>query len=470
MPSWRSSTNECVRCAHRSLATTQSLVKKRLLNILFWSILSAAFIGPGTVTTAASAGADFGFGIVWALTFSIIACTVLQEASARLTLATGHNLGESIRNHFAGQPLGRVVTGTVAGAIILGCAAYEAGNILGAVEGFGLIFDVSPAAYTVVSGLAAGLLLWFGTTRLVAHVLGALVAFMGVCFLTTAILLDPPLVPLLKGGVVPQIPEGAGLLILALIGTTVVPYNLFLGSGVSGGQTVREMRLSLPFAIILGGTISLSVLVVGAAMADAFTFQKLADQLSQQLGSWAVYLLGFGLYGAGFSSAITASMAAAITARGVLADDPEVSEWQEDGTMYRLVWGGVLAIGVGFGVTQVQPIPAIILAQALNGVILPIVAIYLLLMVNSAAELGPEMINSPRYNVLMGLVVFVTIVLGVTNLLEALNNLFTAPLVGSTLILGLSVAAALLLGWPIVRAVQRLRDQTAPSSSFIDVA
>jgi Mn2+/Fe2+ NRAMP family transporter len=230
------------------------------------------------------------------------------------------------------------------------------------------------------------------------------------------------------------------------------------------------MRLSLPIAIILGGIISLSVLVVGAAMADAFTFQKLADQLSQQLGSWAVYLLGFGLYGAGFSSAITASMAAAITAKGSMADDPEAPAWQEDGMKYRIVWGSVLAIGVGFGVTQVQPIPAIILAQALNGVILPIVAIYLLLMVNSAAELGPRMINSPRYNVLMGLVVFVTIVLGITNLLEALNNLFAAPLVGSTRVLGLSVAAALLLGWPIMREVQRLRDRTAPSSSFIDAA
>lgn len=439
-------------------------MKRRLLNILFWSILSAAFIGPGTVTTAASAGADFGYAIVWALTFSIIACVVLQEASARLTLATGHNLGESIRNHFAGRPLGNVVTVTVVGSIILGCAAYEAGNILGAVEGFGLIFGVSPVWYTLGSGVAAALLLWFGTTRVVAHVLGVVVAFMGVCFLTTAILLDPPVMELLQGGVIPRFPEGSGLLILALIGTTVVPYNLFLGSGVSEGQTVREMRASLPVAIVLGGIISLSVLVVGAAIAGEFTFQSLADQLAGQLGAWAGHLLGLGLYAAGFSSAITASMAAAITAKGLATDDREDPAWQEDGTKYRLVWGGVLAIGVGFGVAQVKPIPAIILAQALNGVILPIVAIYLLLMVNSAAELGPEMINSPTYNALMGLVVFVTIVLGVTNLLEALNNLFAAPLVGSTIILVASVGVALLLAWPIVREVGRLRDREAAST------
>ena len=439
-------------------------MRQRLLNVLFWSILSAAFIGPGTVTTAASAGAEFGYDIVWALSFSIGACVVLQEASARLALATGRTLGHSLRRHVGDRPLGLAITGTVVGAIILGCAAYEAGNILCAVEGVRLIFGGAPAAYTLLSGLAAGLLLWFGTTRVVAQVLGVVVAVMGGCFLTAAVLLDPPVMAVLRGGVLPQFPDGSALLILALIGTTVVPYNLFLGGGVPEGQSIREMRLSLPVAVVLGGVVSLSVLVVGAAMTDAFTFQTLADQLTRQLGGWAAYLLGGGLYAAGFSSAITASMAAAITAKG-LAADPEAPAWQTDGRYYRLVWGGVLVVGVGFGVAQVQPVPAIILAQALNGIILPVVAIYLLLMVNSAATLGPDQINSPGYNVLMGLVVFVTIVLGTTNVLEVLNRLVAAPVAGST-ILWVSVGAALLLTWPIGRAVMRLRDRSAAPTLF----
>jgi hypothetical protein len=120
----------------------------------------------------------------------------------------------------------------------------------------------------------------------------------------------------------------------------------------------------------------------------------------------------------------------------------------------------VLVVGVGFGVAQVQPVPAIILAQALNGIILPVVAIYLLLMVNSAATLGPDQINSPAHNVLMGLVVFVTIVLGTTNVLEVLNRLVAAPVAGAT-ILWTSVGAALLLAWPIGRSVTRLRDRSA---------
>ena len=436
-------------------------MRQRLLDILFWSILSAAFIGPGTVTTAASAGAEFGYALVWALTFSVGACVVLQEASARLAMATGRTLGASLRNHVGDHFAGRAVTGTVVGAIILGCAAYEAGNILGAVEGVRLVLGGSTAGYTLLSGLGAGLLLWFGTTRVVGYVLGVVVAGMGGCFLTAALLLDPPVGAILRGGVLPRVPDGSSLLILALVGTTVVPYNLFLGSGVPEGQTIREMRISLPIAVVLGGIVSLSVLIVGAAMADAFTFEALAGQLTRELGDWAVYLLGGGLYAAGFTSAVTASLAAALTARGLGRDDDPA--WQTNGAKFRAVWGSVLVIGVGFGVAQVQPVPAIILAQALNGLILPVVAIYLLLMANSTAELGPARINGTAYNALMGLVVFVTIVLGVSNLLEVLNRLVAAP-VGGRSILAVAVGVALLLAWPVGREVARLRRGDADST------
>ena len=53
--------------------------KKRILNILFWSVVSSAFIGPGTITTAAKSGASFGTDLLWALVFSTLACLLLQE-------------------------------------------------------------------------------------------------------------------------------------------------------------------------------------------------------------------------------------------------------------------------------------------------------------------------------------------------------------------------------------------------------
>ncbi len=148
---------------------------KRLLSVLLWSILAAAFIGPGTVTTAASAGSRFGPVLLWALTFSTLACVVLQEASARLTLASGSNLGQALRRRFAGGWRGAAILLLVLGAIVVGCAAYQAGNILGGVAGAALAVAVPRSVLTLATGLAAGGLWMFRTQRQPAITVGVLV-------------------------------------------------------------------------------------------------------------------------------------------------------------------------------------------------------------------------------------------------------------------------------------------------------
>ena len=93
-------------------------------------LVTAAFIGPGTITTASKAGADFGFALIWALVFSIFATIVLQEMCARLGLVSRQGLGESIRATFK-NPVARVLTvGLVVGAITFGNAAFQTGNTL----------------------------------------------------------------------------------------------------------------------------------------------------------------------------------------------------------------------------------------------------------------------------------------------------------------------------------------------------
>jgi NRAMP (natural resistance-associated macrophage protein)-like metal ion transporter len=177
---------------------------KRLLDFLFWSVIAAAFIGPGTVTTAARAGSDFGFALAWALLFSTIACIVLQEASGRITVITGHELGEALHGRFGPSSRAAWVPRVLAAGVVLGCAAYEAGNLLGGVAGMRLVADVSPAVLTSICGLGAAALLFTGNTRIIARTLGALVAVMGVVFLVTAVRLGPDLVDLLSGLLMPH--------------------------------------------------------------------------------------------------------------------------------------------------------------------------------------------------------------------------------------------------------------------------
>jgi len=417
---------------------------KKFLSILVWSVISAAFIGPGTVTTAAAAGARFNLTLLWALLFSTIATLVLQEASARITVASGLNLGQAIRQRFSGGTLGVLILLLVLGAIVLGCAAYEAGNILGGVAGAVLGIDMSAKWVTLAIGLCAGALLWMGTIRVVSYVLSSIVALMGIGFLMTAVFLKPDVPVLMKGLLYPTAPSGSGLLILGLIGTTVVPYNLFLGSGLAKGQDIQDMRFGLTFSILMGGIISMGVLVVGSAVSVSFSFQALAETLRTKIGFWAGGLFALGLFSAGFSSAVTAPLAAAVTAKSLFEKSGK-NHWNENSLRYRSVWGGVLLIGLLFGLTDIRPIPAIILAQALNGIVLPFVAIFLLLVVNDRQLLGKTHVNGMLSNSLMLLIVLVTIILGMSNILKAGALMLRLPIPGENLILSLSSVLAIFI-------------------------
>jgi Mn2+/Fe2+ NRAMP family transporter len=391
---------------------------KRLLDILFWSVIAAAFIGPGTVTTAARAGSDFGFALAWALVFSTVACLMLQEATGRVTVLTGRELGEALSDRFRGSRLFAWTPTLLAAGIVLGCAAYQAGNILGAVAGLRLVVGLPTGWLTVLVGGAAAALLATGSTRWIARGLGALVAVMGLAFLITAVRLGPDLEALLAGLLVPRMPAGSSVLVLGLVGTTVVPYNLFLGSALARGSRLTDMRWGLAVAVVGGGVISLGVLVVGSALGGGLEYERLAAVLGERLGGGAELALAVGLFAAGFTSAITAPLAAALAARALLggARDPA---WRERSARFRLVWLGVLLFGLGFGLAGVRPIPVIILAQAFNGLVLPFAAAFLWLTMNDRALLGERGANTVVQNLVMGAVVAVCAGLGLRGLILA---------------------------------------------------
>jgi Mn2+/Fe2+ NRAMP family transporter len=430
---------------------------KRLLAVVLWSVIAAAFIGPGTVTTCAVSGASHGVALLWALGFSIVATLVLQEASARLTSASGRDLARALRESYRGGPGGAAVLVLVIGAIGLGCAAYEAGNLLGAAAGAELILGIRPWILALAAGLLAAGLLWLGAPKAVAHALAALVALMGVAFLLTALFVLPPAGELLRGLVVPRAPAGAGLLVLGLVGTTVVPYNLFLGSGLAAGQELGEIRFGLGVAVVLGGLISMGVVVVGASLAGPFAFDALAAELSARLGPWAAHLFGWGLAAAGLTSAVTAPLAAALTARGLFGEGPEDPRWEPASWRYRAVWLAVLAVGVGFGVSSVRPVPAILLAQAFNGVLLPVAAIFLFVAVNDRRLMGSRALNGAFANAVTTPVVAVTVVLGTSGVLRAGAATLGRPAPGQATLLTVAALVVAVVAYPVTRAIARRR-------------
>ena len=424
-------------------------IKKRILNILFWSVISAAFIGPGTVTTAASSGASYGTALLWALLFSTLACLLLQEAASRISIVTGKNLGQSISDYFENRSSKTMVLLLVLGAILVGTAAYEMGNLLGAVEGIKLLFNIPSYLLVLVIGVIAAILLSIPSLRIVSTILGILVVIMGIGFLVTAIMVKPAFNEIIKGTFIPSFPgPQAGMLVLALIGTTIVPYNLFLGSGLSKkGQSLKEMRFGLSIAIVLGGIFSMAVLIAGSAISGTFSFEALAGVLQDRMGQAGKYLLGFGLFAAGFTSAVTAPLAAAVTLSSLFGQN-QPEKWGSASCRFRIAWILVLCTGIGFASLNIKPVPAIILAQALNGFLLPFVSIFLYVVIQK--NLYRRTISNRISNILMLIVIYVTLIIGLNSAVKAVTGLmapgFIHTMLNQIIIAAFSLVVIMIVG------------------------
>lgn len=385
-------------------------------------LVTAAFIGPGSVATASAAGANFGFVLLWALLFSVIATIVLQEMASRLGLVSATGLSQALRSTFKNPLLSRTAVILVIAAIGIGNAAYEAGNISGAALGLHALTTLPQSLCALLIGCLGAILLGTGAFKLLEPILIVLVLMMSALFVITMLSVEIDVSALLSGLLTPQIPVGSTLTVIALIGTTVVPYNLFLHAslvqekwrGVDTEQALAESRTDTVISIGLGGLITLAIMSTSAVAffnSDTpFSATSLATQLEPVLGASANSFFALGLFAAGLTSAITAPLAAAYAVSGALNWPTEYSDRR-----FRGICMVVLLVGTTFAALGSKPIAAILFAQATNGLLLPVTAIFLIIIVNRRDLLG-DYRNGLVSNILGTLVVISVTGLGLFNL------------------------------------------------------
>ncbi|AFO58128.1 MULTISPECIES: Nramp family divalent metal transporter [Natrinema] len=386
------------------------------------ALVAAAFIGPGTVTTASVIGAEYAYLLVWTIAFSILATIVLQEMSARLGLITQEGLGEAFRDEFD-NPIPRTITvALVVSAIGIGTAAFQTGNIVGGAAGLSAITGVSESVWGPIIGLVAAGLLWTGNYKLIERVFVGLVGIMGTAFLVNALMVRPDLGSL-AGGLVPTVPEGSAYLIAGLVGTTVVGYNLFLHASTvqerwDGPEDLAECRTDTIGMVIVGGIITTAIVVTAAAVFPAGTeinnVGEMADQLEPVFGGYALTFFAIGLFAAGFTSAMSAPLAGAYATAGALG-------WERDltSTRFRAIWMTILGVGIVFSALDYNPVQVIVFAQVANGLLLPILAVFLIYAMNNRDLLG-EHTNTTLQNVLGGIITLVVVGIGLRTLYDVL--------------------------------------------------
>ena len=401
------------------------MLRRFLKNIGPGPLVAAAFIGPGTVTLCTLVGVAFGFQLLWAIILSIGAAIVLQGMAVRIGIIGRKSIIGVIREEIELPWPRNFVLILIFGAIMIGNTAYEAGNISGAALGLETLIGsfsfessvLNLKLYPILIGLIAATLLWIGKYKILERSLIFLVVIMSLSFLVTAVATRPSLAQIFSGLFRFSTPESGLLSIIGLVGTTIVPYNLFLHT-----ELVREKwssKADLPFAIkdmlialTLGGLISMSIIITAAGV-EATTINNAADLalgLAPIFGEGAKYLLSIGLFAAGITSSITAPLAAAYVVCGCFG-------WSTDLTSrsFRRSWAIVILFGMLLASTGLKFILIIQFAQIANGILLPIIAAILLWIMNKASWLGKSK-NNCYQNLFGFLIVIISLFLSVRTL------------------------------------------------------
>ena len=391
--------------------------------------MAAAFIGPGTVASCSMAGAQFGYALIFALVFATVTTIILQQMTGRLSLGSKYDLGQALREFPQSRLTKAIFAILTLSSITFGCAAYEAGNIIGGSLGLEMVTSVSQKYWIAIISLIAIFILSRGKYKLVEKFLIFLVFLMSVSFLTTLVIIKPNFLLILKG-TIPSFPKNSLYLVLALVGTTVVPYNLFLHSSAVKEKWksiahLKEVKKDLLLSVTLGGIISASIVITSAvAFYGKGVSLESGIQLGQQLkplfGSFTNFLFGLGFFAAGMSSALTAPYAAAFASSGVLG-------WKggHNSKGFKGVWLGVIVAGLIIAYLRaafnINPLSIIIFAQVANGFILPVASIFLLFVLNNRQKMG-KLVNNIKQNILGSLIILIVSFLGLWNIIKLFLN------------------------------------------------
>ena len=390
-------------------------------------IITSAFIGPGTITLCTISGIEFGYSLIWCIIFSIAATSYLQELSARLGIISRLGLGDIFKSN-THNTLNKVFFIFIFLSLFIGNSAYESGNISGTVMGLEtftgsitinlLKFNINLLPIFISIFLIS--IIAYGSYKVFERMLVSLVFVMSLTFIVTAILSKPDL-NLIFDGLIPNINDNNFIYVIGLIGTTVVPYNLFLHSYISKKKwkSKKDYKSSIYdtlLSIFIGGLISISIIITSAGASGLIDGNEvknaidLGKQLSPYLGGFSKYFISIGLFSAGITSSITAPIATSYALSSIFNYKPE---WKEK--KFKIVSIIIILIGCFFSSTSYNPIYIIKLAQFVNGLFLPIIGISLLWAVNQTHYLG-NYINTKYYNVIGLLIIILSILISLRSL------------------------------------------------------
>lgn len=380
------------------------------------AIMAAAIIGPGTVTTASTQGANYGYAALWVILCACVIAFFFQEPAARIAIGCKQDAMSGIRGH-----IGHGMAIFLYLVVLVGSIAFQAGNLSGASMALVYFFPgTTNLIWTVTMSLAAFVIAFFNKYKIIENVNQLLIIMMVLAFVITAFYSGPSVQTLVSEGFTFKIPGGNATLALGLLATTVTP-NLVLGysgflsrkyqDGIPNpGRLIRTTRFDLAFNMFITFLITGSIVVCAATFIHPLGIQiasagDMAIQLTPLLGRFAGVFFSLGLWAAAFSSVLYH-----ITLHNMLLPKAFGVSDAPNAVHNRAVTAMVVIIPILIvALSGSSPVSLILTAQALNGVALPLVFILSWILCNKKDFMG-EYANKPWQNIVMGVVTAFTLI------------------------------------------------------------
>lgn len=390
------------------------------------AIVTSAFIGPGTITTTTLAGVNYKYDLLWAILFSGLALVILMEMSSRIGIISNHDITEAAIASFPNNKMAeKIIKGLIIITLFATAFGFSAGNLIGGTLGFSDAVGLSQGISAIILGAVSFYAVAVGTAKTLETLMSVFVGLMGIVFVLTMLLVRPNFGEVLAGFVPTSIPDGSGVTIIALIGTTLIGINLLMQAVTTaekwqGAEHLESSRFDTYINVGIGTIITFAIVIssgtvlhgTGTVVDTPIVFSEMLEPV---LGDFARIIGDIGIAAAGVSS----SIATPLILKVVLA---RVMGWEVNDIKARAAGGGAVLFGTVFAALGTRPTTIIVFASAFSGLFLPIVAILIMIAANNEKLLG-EHKNTLTQNILGGIATAVTLGLGINSLLSFVENL-----------------------------------------------
>jgi manganese transport protein len=295
-------------------------------------VAAIAYVDPGNVASNISAGAQFGYLLVWVIVMANVMAGLVQFLSAKLGLVTGMSLPEAVRSR-SGRPVRLAYWGQAE----IVAMATDLAEVVGGAIALNLLFQLPLVVGGVITGVVSmGLLMVQdrGGQRPFERVISGLLAIIAIGFLASLVI-APPSVSGTLGGLVPRFDGSESVLLAAaMIGATVMPHAVYLHSGLardrhghqeSGPLRARLLhatRIDVALAMVLAGAVNMAMLLMAAQTLrgrdNVDTIQGAHAAVGDALGPLAALLLAIALLASGLASTSVGAYAGAMIMQGLL--------------------------------------------------------------------------------------------------------------------------------------------------------